>query len=88
MISQMKSRLAYKISPILRGSLIAVHAPDGAEENHFYELNSTINVERISDFNLWHLGKKTFVFLHGFTHYPTDRCFLYADYGNPNTRYH
>ena len=30
------------------------------------------------------IGKvRTFVFLHGFDRCPTDRCFLYAGYGNP-----
>jgi hypothetical protein len=65
-------------------SLVAAHATDGEEENHFYALNSALSAGRIGGFHLRHLWKKTFVSLRAFYRHSTDRCFLYACYGNPN----
>jgi hypothetical protein len=64
-------------------SLVATHTTNGEEENHVCELNSALHEGRIECFHLRYLWKKTFVFLHDFDSRPTDRCFLYACYGNP-----
>jgi hypothetical protein len=70
-------------STLCAASLIAAHTTNGEEENHFYELNLTLNAERIRGFYLRYLWMKTFVFLLTLDHESTDRCFLYACYGNP-----
>src|SRR5688572_17250063 len=55
----------------------------GGEENPVQGQNTTVNVGKIRSFRPRHVWTKPFVFLPAFDCQPTDRCFLYACYGNP-----
>ena len=56
---------------------------EGMEENPFYGLNSTLSVGNIRGLLPRYAWTKTFVFLLTLDRESTDRCFLYACYGNP-----
>jgi hypothetical protein len=53
------------------------------EENPVHRQNITLNVDKIRSFRPSYVWMKTFVFLLTLDHESTDRCFLYACYGNP-----
>ena len=53
------------------------------EENPFYGLNSTLSVGNIRGLLPRYAWTKTFVFFLTIDRESTDRCFLYACYGNP-----
>ena len=55
----------------------------GGEENPVYGRNTTVNVDKIRGFRPPYVWTKTFVFLLTLDRESTDRCFLYACYGNP-----
>jgi hypothetical protein len=55
----------------------------GEEANPFYGLNSTLIVGKIWCFHSRYAWARTFVFLLTLDRESTDRCFLYACYGNP-----
>ena len=55
----------------------------GGEENPVHGRNTTVNVDKIRGFRPPYVWTKTFVFLLTLDRESTDRCFLYACYGNP-----
>jgi hypothetical protein len=56
----------------------------GGEENHVLGRNTTVNVDKINGFRPLYVWAKTFVFFLTIDRKNTDRCFLYACYGNAN----
>jgi hypothetical protein len=57
----------------------------GGEENPVHRRNTTVNVDKIRGFRPPYVWAKTFVFFLTIDRESTDRCFLYACYGNPYT---
>jgi hypothetical protein len=57
----------------------------GEEENPVHRQNTTVNVDKIRGFRPPYMWMKTFVFFLTIGRKSTDRCFLYACYGNPRT---
>ena len=55
----------------------------GGEENPVQGRNTTVNVDKIRGFRPPYVWAKTFVLLLTLDRESTDRCFLYACYGNP-----
>src|SRR5262245_37038083 len=53
------------------------------EENPVHRQNTTVNVDKIRGFRPPYMWVKTFVFVLTIDRASTDRCFLYACYGNP-----
>ena len=56
----------------------------GEEENPVHGRNTTVNVDKIRGFRLPYVWMKTLVFFLTLDRARTDRCFLYAYYGNPS----
>ena len=57
----------------------------GGEENPVHGRNTTVNVDVIRSFHPPYVWTKPIVFLLTLDRESTDRCFLYACYGNPFT---
>src|SRR5215510_12332102 len=64
-------------------STLVIQTAEDGDENLFHGLNSTLIVEKIKCFGPRWTWIKTIVFLPAFDRQSTDRCFLYACYGNP-----
>jgi hypothetical protein len=77
--------ISLKDSPGLGG----VYDPNrrGGEENPVHGRNTTVNVDKIRGFRPPYVWTKPFVFLLTLDRERTDRCFLYACYGNPWERH-